>query len=133
MVRLSGFVYSADIGFVYTNTTAKPVSKAGCGSPVFPTLEKNVKDKWVPAYYPIYLACLSKPDFMLRSGEEYHGVLHFMAFEPGHNAGPTLMVDSIDGIYQLRWDFAEGTDATANGVRRIESTSNEFRMVLSGQ
>jgi len=132
-VRHSGFTYHAKIGFVYTNTTAKPVSKAGCGSPPFPGLEKKVNDQWVAAYYPLYLMCLTKPDFMLESGQTYRGVLEFMAHEPGHHTGPELRVDSIDGIYRLRWDFAEGTDATAKGARRVQSISNEFRMVLSEQ
>jgi len=68
---------------------------------------------------------------MIASGGTFKGVLNFSAFEPGHNWGPELRVASIDGIYRLRWDFAEGTDATASGVRKVESTSNEFRMVLS--
>ncbi|MDP9201887.1 MAG: hypothetical protein M3P26_08140 [Gemmatimonadota bacterium] len=133
----------ADIGFVYTNTTAQPVSKGGCGFPRFPDLEKKVNDHWVLAYSPFYAMCLTKPDFMLRSGETYHGVLKFMAFEPGHNTGPTLDVDTIDGIYRLRWDFVEGTgwgirdfvertDAFTKGARAVESISNEFRMILSG-
>jgi hypothetical protein len=125
----SGFYYLANIGFVYTNTTAKPVSMAGCG-PRFPELEKNVGGKWVAAYYPVYLACLTKPDFMIESGATFRGVLQFMASEPGHNTMPELNVDSIDGIYRLRWDFREGTDATAPGTRSVESISNEFRMVL---
>jgi hypothetical protein len=142
-VRHSGFAYIADIGFVYTNTTAQPVSKAGCGGPPFPDLEKKVDDHWVRAYSPIYAACLTKPDFMLRSGESYHGVLKFMAFEPGHNTMPTLDVDTIDGIYRLRWDFAKGTgmsvrdvvertDAYTKDARIVEGISNEFRMILSG-
>ena len=126
----SGFAYIANIGFVYTNTTPKPVSKAGCGGPPFPELEKNVGGKWVAAYYRVYLACLTKPDFMIVSGATFRGVLQFMAFERGHNTAPELNVDSIDGLYRLRWDFREGTDATAPGTRSVESISNEFLMVL---
>ena len=125
----SGFYYLANIGFVYTNTTAKPVSIAGCGVR-FPELEKHVGGKWVAAYYPVYLLCLTKPDFMIESGATFRGVLQFMASEPGHNTMPELNVDSIDGIYRLRWDFREGTDATAPGSRSVESVSNEFQMVL---
>jgi hypothetical protein len=141
-VHRSGFGYIADIGFVYTNTTAQPVSKAGCGGPTFPDLEKKVDGHWVRAYSPLYAACMTKPDFMLRSGESYHGVLKFMAFDPGHNTMPTLDVDTIDGIYRLRWDFVEGagwsvrdfverTDAYTKGARKVEGISNEFRMNLS--
>ena len=129
-VHRSGFYYFANIGFVYTNTTAKPVSMAGCGGPAFPQLEKNVGGKWVAAYYPAYLACLTKPDFMIESGATFRGVLQFMASEPGHNTAPELNVDSIDGTYRLRWDFREGTDASAPGTRSVESVSNEFQMLL---
>jgi len=129
-VRHSTGAYFAKIGFTYTNTTKKPVSKVGCGFPPFPTLKKTVNERWITAYYPVYLACLSKPDFMLRSGEEYHGELEFMAYEPGHNTFPILEVDSIEGTYRLQWVFSEGTDATAKGARRVQAISNEFRMVL---
>jgi N-acetylglutamate synthase-like GNAT family acetyltransferase len=130
-VRRSGFTYSANIPFVYTNTTANPVSMAGCGGPYWPALEKKVNDRWVAAYYPNRLLCLIKPDFMIESGKTYRDVLQFAAYEPGHNIGPDLRVDSIDGTYRLRSVFAEGTDATAKDVGSVEAISNEFRMVLS--
>jgi hypothetical protein len=129
-VRFNGKAYFAKIGFVYVNDTGKPVSRAGCGGPGWPDLEKNVAGRWVQAYWPVYLACRIIPDFVLASGATYHGVLEFLAFEPGHNIMPLLLVDSIDGVYRLRWDFSEGEVAGAKGVRRVEAISNEFRMVL---
>ena len=99
---------------------------ARCGGPPSPGLEKRVNDQWVVAYTPFYPMCLTKPDFMLESGAMYRGVLRFLAYEPGHNFAPVLRVDSIDGPYRLRWDFAEGIDASVKGARRVESTSNEF-------
>jgi hypothetical protein len=130
-VHMSGFTYLGKIGFVYVNTTSDPVSKAGCGFPPFPDLQKKVDGKWVAAYSPVYLACLTKPDFVLRSGESYHGVLEFMAAQPGHQTEPSLLVDSIDGVYRLQWDFAQGTDTGIKGARTVQAISNEFRMVLS--
>lgn len=106
---------------------------AGCGGPPFPTLEKKVNGQWVTAYYPNYLLCLTKPDFRVEGGQSYRDVLQFWAFEPGHVSGATLMVDSIDGIYRLRWNFREGIDALAKDARPVESISNEFRMVLNRQ
>jgi hypothetical protein len=129
-VHRSGFAYIAKIGFTYINTTAKPVSKAGCGFPPWPTLEKKVEGRWVLAYNPVYLLCLTRPDFMVRSGETFHAVFDFEAYEPGHRWAPTLDVSSVDGIYRLRWDLVEGTDANNRDARIIRSTSNEFRMVL---
>ena len=130
-VHMSGFTYLAKIGFVYVNTTSESVSKAGCGFPPFPELQKKVDGKWVAAYYAVYLACLTKPDFTLRSGESYHGVLEFMASQPGHQTEPTLLVGSIDGTYRLEWDFAQGTDTEIKGARTVHAFSNEFRMVLN--
>jgi N-acetylglutamate synthase-like GNAT family acetyltransferase len=130
-VRRSDYAYGADIPFVFTNTTAKPLSVAGCGGPTFPGLEKKVNDRWVAAYNPVYLMCLTKPDFMLKSGETFRNVVQFSAYEPGHNTHPTLEVESIDGIYRLRWVLVEGTDATAKDARQVEAISNEFRMVLT--
>jgi hypothetical protein len=129
-VHHGSYEYFAKIGFVFTNTTSKPVSKAGCGNIPGPSLEKNVDGKWVSAYSPVYLLCLTKPDWSLAAGASYHGELEFYAFERGHNTYPILDVDTIDGTYRLRWQFAEGTDATAPDARRVESTSNEFRLFL---
>jgi hypothetical protein len=131
-VQHRDFSYSAKIGFVYTNTTAKPVSMALCG-PVVPGLEKKIDGKWVVAYSPASLACRIIPDFTLAGGAVYRGVLDFAAFEPGHHYAPTLDVPSIDGIYRLRLDFTEGTDATREGARRVKATSNEFRMIQRGR
>jgi N-acetylglutamate synthase-like GNAT family acetyltransferase len=130
-VRRSDFTYFANIPFVYTNTTPRAVSIAGCGGPYWPALDKKVNDRWVEAYYRIQLGCLVKPDFRIESGQTYRDILKFSAYEPGHNTGPELRVDSIDGTYRLRFVFVEGTDATAEGTRRVEAISNEFRMVLS--
>jgi hypothetical protein len=84
------------------------------------------------AYDPVYPMCLTLPGLVLKAGESHHGVLSFMAAEPGHHWFPILNVDSIDGIYRLRWDFREGVDALAKGGRTVTSVSNEFRMVLRG-
>lgn len=129
-VHSGGNAYFAKIGFVYVNNTGKPVSRAGCGGPGWPQLEKGVNGRWVPAYYAVYMVCRTIPDFWLESGMPYRDVLQFIAYERGHNTGPELLVDSIDGVYRLRWDFTEGRDATARGARRVEAISNEFRMVL---
>ena len=129
-VRFNGNAYHAKIGFVYVNNTTSPVSKAGCGGPGWPDLQKKVDGRWVPAYAQFELSCLTKPDFALASGATYHSFLNFLAFEPGHHEEPVLLVNSIDGVYRLRWNFRKGRDATAKSARRVETTSNEFRMVL---
>jgi hypothetical protein len=128
--HMSGFYYLAKIGFEFTNTTRSPISRAGCGGPGFPDLEKKVGEQWVRAYDQISLLCRTIPDFTLPSGGTYRGVLDFMAAAPGHNAMPRLLVDSIEGMYRLRWDFAEGTDDGTRNPRVVKGISNEFRMIL---
>jgi hypothetical protein len=126
---MGGFSYFAKIGFVFVNTTPNPISRAGCGGPGYPDLEKKVGEQWVLAYSPIYAMCRTIPDFSLPSGGTYRGVLELMAAVPGHNMMPELKVDSIDGTYRLRWVFSEGT-AASRDARKVEGISNEFRMVL---
>jgi len=105
------------------------VAKAGCGGPPYPDLQKKVGEKWVAAYYPVYAACLSKPDFTVPSGGTFRGTLDFFAAKPGQNTAPELLVDSIDGLYRLEWDFVQGTDTETSKGRIVKSFSNEFRML----
>ncbi len=130
-VRHGGFTYRADIGLVFTNTTPNPVSTSNW-CPPFQTLEKKVHDHWVAA--TTYKNCLTSqamPTLTIESGRSYRDVLQFWASDRGHSGWPELMVDSMEGIFRVRWDFVEGTDASAKDARKVESTSNEFRMVPS--
>jgi hypothetical protein len=130
-VRHGGFTYRADIGLVFTNTTPSPVSTS-IWCPPFQTLEKKVHDHWVAATgYKNCLTSRTMPTLTIESGQSYRDVLQFWASDRGHAGWPELQVDSIEGIYRLRWDFVEGTDVSAKAARKVESTSNEFRMVLS--
>jgi L,D-peptidoglycan transpeptidase YkuD (ErfK/YbiS/YcfS/YnhG family) len=130
LVEHRGITYSTTIPFVYVNTTGNPVSRMWCGGPL-PFVEKNVNGKWVPADDDGMLACRQIPDFSIPNGRSYSGVVRWIAHERGHNTGPELRVDSIGGVYRLRWDFVEGTVADAPGARKVKTVSNEFRMVLS--
>lgn len=129
-VRFSQDTYFGKIGFFFVNDTGKPMSRAGCGGPGWPALEKSVDGHWVPAYYQFYLGCRSYPDFFLPPGATYRSVLDFMAFEPGHNKGPELLVKTIDGVYRLHWGFVAAQNSDEKGARQVELISNEFRMVL---
>jgi hypothetical protein len=129
-VHFNQNTYFGKIGFFFVNDTGKPLSRAGCGGPGWPALEKNVDGHWVPAYYQIYLACRTMPDFFLPPGGTYRSVLDFMAFEPGHNKGPELLVKTIDGVYRLHWGFVAAQNTDEEGASQVELISNEFRMVL---
>jgi len=129
-VSFRGNVYVAKIGFTFTNTTGHLISRAGCGGPGWPAVEKKVKDRWVPAYYPVYPMCRTIPDFSWEPGAQIRDQVSFMAFAPGHNTMPELIVDSIDGIYRLHWGFTQGRNASAEKARRVDAVSNEFRMIL---
>lgn len=129
-VRFNQDAYFGKIGFYFVNGTGKPLSRAGCGGPGWPALEKKVDGEWVPAFYQVYLTCRTTPDFFLPPGATYRSVLDFMAFEPGHNKAPELLVKTIDGVYRLRWGFVAAQSTDEKGARQVELISNEFRMVL---
>ena len=129
-VELRGNAYVGKIGFAFVNNTGGPISRAGCGGPGWPGVEKKVNNRWVTAYDQMYLLCRTSPDFFLENGALYRHVVSFMAYEPGHQIGPELLVDSIDGVYRLHWGFATGRVPDAKGARAVELISNEFRMTL---
>ena len=129
-VSLRGNAYIASIGFTFTNTTGRTISRAGCGGPGWPYVEKNVNGRWVAAYYPMVLLCRTSPDFYWKAGAQIRDQVPFMAFVPGHNTMPELRVDSIEGVYRLHWGFVEGKDAGATNARQIDVVSNQFRMIL---
>ena len=132
-VRHGSFTYKAEIGLVFTNTTLNPVS-TGISCPPFQTLEKKVHDHWVRATgYNNCLVSQPMPRLTLESGQSYRDVFQLLASDRGHAGWPELQVDSIQGIYRLRWDFVESTGVSTKDARAVESTSNEFRMVLSKQ
>ena len=129
-VSFNGVGYRAKIGFTFMNTTGHVISRAGCGGPGWPDVEKKVMDQWVAAYYPVYLMCRTSPDFAWEPGAKIRDQVNFAAFAPGHNSAPELRVDSIDGVYRLHWGFTIGRDASAEKAQRVDVVSNEFRMVL---
>jgi len=129
-VRFTGQYYLAKIGFVFVNSTAGPVSIAGCGGPPMPQLEKLVNGSWVGAYYPPYLMCRTIPDFSVEPGATYRSEVNFMASPHGSSQTTPLEVDSVDGVYRLRWVLTAGRVAGAAGARRVEAISNQFRMIL---
>lgn len=126
-----GIGYSANIGFNLMNTSGVTISRAGCGGPGWPDLEKKENGQWVPAYYPIIMTCRTDPDFSWKPGARIRDTLHFQAFERGHNTGPEIRVDSINGVYRLRWSFTEGPEAGRRGARTVMAISNAFVMTLA--
>ena len=130
-VHHRGIGYMADIGFTLANNSRSPISRSGCGGPGSPDIEKKVAGRWVPAYYQVYLLCRTIPDFFWDAGAHIHQSVHFGAVEKGHNTSPELLIDSIDGVYRLKWSFTQGFVADAKHVRGITVISNEFRMRLA--
>lgn len=126
-----GTFFNGQIGFTFTNTTQSVVSRAGCGGPGWPELQKNVDGRWVTAYDQISLACRTIPDFSWQPGELMHSVLQFSVAERGQSFYPQLNVASIDGVYRLRWTFAVGREAGAPGAQEVEAISNRFRLRLA--
>src|SRR5262245_61193421 len=89
------------IGYSFTNNTRDAVSANYCNAPNPPALEQQQADgRWVVAYNPVQLMCLTLPPFRVAAGETYRGVLDFVAVPPGSNILPTLAVDSVPGTYR---------------------------------
>lgn len=126
-----GTFFTGAIGFTLTNSTSNPISRAGCGGPGAPELQKNVDGRWVSAYDQISLACRTVPDFSWDAGEQMRSVLQFTVAERGQNFYPQLNVATIDGDYRLRWTFATGRVADAAGAHEVEAISNQFRLALA--
>jgi hypothetical protein len=122
-------VYRVQIGFVYTNGTDAPVSTNYCKVPGPPALEKRVGGRWVRAYDPITLLCLSIPPFRLAPGQAYRGTLYVSVAERGANFLPQLEVDSIAGTYRLRWALTAGSDPDDPDAPSVEATSPPFELV----
>src|ERR1700682_1463238 len=122
-VRHGGFTYKAEIGLVFTNTTANLVSTA-IWCPPFQTLEKKVHDHWVRATgYNNCLLSQPMPRLTIESGQSYRDVFQLLASDRGHAGWPELQVDSIQGIYRLRWDFVEGTSVSTKDAKKVERDS----------
>jgi hypothetical protein len=128
-VRLVDGMYRAAIGYVYNNRSGDAVSATHCRTPPPPVLEKKVGEQWVRAYSPIMLMCLSIPHFRIARGATYRGTLDFAAAPRGRNMAPTLEVESIPGIYRLRWALRAGEDPEARDAPVVEAISNEFRLI----
>jgi hypothetical protein len=114
---------------VYTNGTNAPVSTNYCQVPGPPALEKEVGGRWVAAYNPIRLACLSMPPFRLAPGEAYRGTLDVSVAQRGTNVMPQLEVDSIPGTYRLRWALRAGGDPDDSDAPSVEAISAPFELV----
>ncbi len=129
-VRVSQDEYLAKIDFAMINDTGQPISRGGCTGPAGPSLEKQVGSEWVYAYSGMELMCRRIPDFSIENGASYRGTLYVGAFPKAHNPGPRFEVTPVDGVYRLRWDWAQGLDASDPHARKVEAISNDFHMTL---
>ena len=123
-VRFARGFYRATIGYVYTNQSGDAVSTDECPVP-WPALEKKANGRWVRAYNPLRPHCRSIRPFRIPDGGTYRDSLDLAVAPRGRHATPTLEVDSINGIYRLRWTLRAGYNP---GRRRVVAISNEFRL-----
>jgi hypothetical protein len=130
-VRLVGQMYQATIGFVYTNQTGGPVSQNYCRAPSPPVLEKKLEDgRWVQAYDMIVmLTCKTSPPFRLAAGESYRNTFHMAVAKPGARIEPVFALDSVPGIYRLRWVLRSGPDPDDRRATTVEAISPSFRLL----
>ncbi len=129
-VQQNGGNYTAAIPFVYVNTTPNPVFVSSCGDQS-QLLEKKLDGKWIVAWAPMRLMCRVIPDYSIASGGSASGVFRLSTSTSTEGRFHEWYGGSIEGTYRLRWDFVGGTDAGAPGARRINTVSNEFKIILS--
>ena len=122
-------LYRVTVPFRVVNTTRGMLSREHCNAPPQPKLEKKVRDSWVTAYVPIRLTCLSLPHFQIPSGAVFRGSLVVAAGKPGSRFFPKFEVESIPGVYRLRWYLHVGPVPSPQSTT-IELFSNEFRLIL---
>jgi len=108
------------IPFLLVNITEKAFRAGGC----LPQLQKKVNEKWVTADFGTVLGCEGG---LLEPGATSRDTLPVFTTNLVNNLQG---VNSIDGVYRLRWTFVEGKDREARRARKVEAVSNEFRMVF---
>jgi len=130
-VRLEGYMYRASIRFHFTNRTGKTLSQAFCNSPIPPELEKQRADgSWTAAYGRVLLTCLTWPPLRIPDGGTYEGRADLSAAQPGHNVHPMFTLDTVPGIYRLRWDLRVGSDPDNRDAPVFQPVSPPFRLIL---
>jgi hypothetical protein len=129
VVSTEGDLYRATIGYEFKNSTGLTLTRTHCNVPPSPILEKNVGGQWILAYAPVELMCLTTPHFQLAPDSLFRGRLAIVAGKPGSQFGPQFGVESIPGIYRLRWSLRVGPDPESPGAQTIQPISNEFRLV----
>lgn len=130
-VRLEGWMYRGSIGFRFTNRTGKTLSENYCGSPTPPELEKQRADGgWSIAFGRVLLMCLTLPPLRIPDGGTYSGSVGVVAAQPGHNMMPMFELDSVPGIYRLRWDLRVGPDPDNRAAQTFRAVSPPFRIIL---
>jgi hypothetical protein len=90
------------IPFTYHNDTGRTVYLVNCGGDVPPSLEKWVDSRWVAAWSPILLMCLSPP-IVIAPGDDFEYTLAVYAARHGSNAFPQFEVAEPQGTYRLVW------------------------------
>ena len=124
-------MYRASIGFRFTNRTGKMLSQNFCRSPTPPELEKQRADGgWSGAYGRVLLMCLTRPPLRIPDGGTYEGKADLLAAQPGHNTLPMFALDTVPGIYRLRWDLVVGSDPDNRAAPVFRPVSPPFRLIL---
>jgi hypothetical protein len=128
-VQLQDGLHRTTIRYAYTNTQPRAVSSTQCQEPPPPVLEKATVTGWIVAYQPVLLMCETIPPFRISPGATHRGTLHVAFSAPSRNMDPSLLVDSIPGIYRLRWVLRGGPDPRDTTVAMVEAASGTFRFV----
>ena len=105
-LRSDGIGLSAEIPYVFTNRTGRPVYIVNCRGYFLLHLEKEVDGEWTFAWGPGVNACLSDP-IVVEANETFIDTISVWGTPPDRiNTGPNFHVDDPDGVYRIVWDDA---------------------------
>jgi len=95
----------ATIPYRFVNRSGSRVYLVNCQGDVRPHMDRREGGKWVQAYAPLRLLCLSQP-VVIEPGAEYFDTLNVFRGELIDPGDPQAETPDLEGTYRLRWEIA---------------------------
>ncbi|MGH7714332.1 MAG: hypothetical protein ACREOG_23845 [Gemmatimonadaceae bacterium] len=136
-LRLTPTGYEGAIGVTFTNPTSNAVYIVNCQGGTSLHLDKLVGSRWIVAYAPVVLDCLSAP-IVIQKGAQYRSVVGIYAGYPGTNFHPKFTVSEISGIYRIVWSdvvrtYDQQRGAWSDPLPEPLRTSNWFTIAAAAR
>ncbi len=93
------------IPYRFVNRSGSRVFLVNCLGDVRPHMDRRVGGRWVQAYAPLRLFCLSAP-VVIEPGAEYYDTLNVYREGLIDPSDPQAETPDLEGTYRLRWEIA---------------------------